>query len=87
VEKFRQILSDQINILILERDVHAKRIDFVGDNEFYKGEALVGSLVTDSAWRINKTTISQDGDVSEMWAEGTADFNKVWEDRASLSYV
>tara|TARA_R110000782_G_scaffold119292_1_gene209990 strand:+ start:188 stop:451 length:264 start_codon:yes stop_codon:yes gene_type:complete len=87
VEKFNQILLNKINLLISERDLYTKRIDFVVDNEFYKGEASVGSLVTDSVWRINKTTISEDGDVSEVWAGGSADFNKVWEDRTLLSYV
>lgn len=66
--------------------VYSKRIDFVTDNELYRGEALVGSAETSSLWRIRKIAIGVDGDVSELWAGGSANFDKVWADRSTLIY-
>lgn len=70
-----------------EDAVYSKRVDFISDDLLYKGEATVGSLETDPAWRVRLITISNvDGDVSETWASGTAEFNKVWADRATFTY-
>lgn len=66
--------------------VYSKRIDFVTDNELYRGEALVGTAETSSLWRIRKITIGVDGDVSELWANGNANFDKVWANRSTLNY-
>jgi len=71
---------------INEEDMaYSKRIDFITDNELYKGEALVGSLESAPVWRIRKITIAIDSDIAEVWASGTSDFDKVWSDR--LTYV
>ena len=67
-------------------DVYSKRIDFVSDNELYKGEALAGSSETAAVWRIRKVLIEVDSDISEKWASGTTDFDKVWANRLALSY-
>ena len=65
----------------------AKRIDFITDNELYKAEAAVGSLETDPVWRIKKITISPvDSDIVEVWASGTAAYDKVWANRLSYTY-
>lgn len=70
-----------------EDAVYSKRVDFISDDLLYKGEATVGSLETDPAWRVRLITISNvDGDVSETWASGTAEFNKIWADRATFTY-
>lgn len=66
--------------------VYSKRIDFVTDNELYRGEALVGTAETSSLWRIRKISIGVDGDITENWASGTASFDKVWANRVSFSY-
>lgn len=65
---------------------YAKQTDFVTDNLIYRGEAAVGSLVSAPAWRIRKLVIGVDGDVSETWADGNANFDNVWDDRLSLTY-
>lgn len=73
---------------IAEEDiVYAKQTDFVGDTDIYKGEAVVGSALSSSVWRIRKLVISVDGDVSEKWASGNANFDKIWDNRLSLSYT
>lgn len=69
-----------------ELDVYSKRIDFISDDEFYKGEAFVGSPENTPVWRIRKTSIGPGGDVTETWAEGSASFDKIWTNRLSLIY-
>lgn len=66
--------------------VYTKRTDFISDSVFYQGEALPGSAESAAAWRIKRVTLGVDGDVTEVWAGGTAAFDKVWDDRAALSY-
>lgn len=66
--------------------VYSKRIDFINDNELYRGEAAVGSIESAAVWRIKKTTIANEGDITEIWAGGNANFDKTWANRVSLSY-
>lgn len=65
---------------------YARQVDFVSDTLLYRGEASVGSLSSAPFWRIRKITFAVDGDVSETWANGSALFNQVWDNRASLPY-
>jgi hypothetical protein len=65
---------------------YAKQTDFVTDSLIYRGEAAVGSLTSAAAWRIRKLVLGIDGDVSETWADGDANFDNIWDDRISLSY-
>lgn len=73
---------------VAEEDaMYAERIDFISDLELYKGEAAVGTLETASMWRIRKIVINAQGDVTKTWASGTANFDKLWIDRAALTYI
>lgn len=73
---------------IPEDDImYSKRVDFISDSILYRGEAAVGSAENLAVWRIRKIVISEDGDVTETWAAGTAAFDKVWADRVSLTYI
>lgn len=65
--------------------MYSKRIDFISDNELYKGEAPVGSSIASNSWRIRRITIVN-SDITEEWASGTASFDKRWSDRLSYSY-
>lgn len=69
-----------------EEDVYAKRVDFIGESIIYKAEAVVGTSDATAGWRIHKLAISVDGDVSETWADGNANFNKIWNDRLTYTY-
>lgn len=70
-----------------EEDImYSKRIDFVTDNNIFKGEAAVGSLESLAVWRIRQLVIASDSDVTETWASGDALFNKVWANRATYAY-
>ena len=66
--------------------VYSKRIDFVTEDELYRGEAVVGSSENVAVWRIRKVVIAGDGDVTETWAGGTADFNKQWNLRTTYTH-
>jgi hypothetical protein len=52
----------------------------------YLGKAPVGSATSAAAWQIQKLVFGVDGDVTVTWANGSADFNTIWDDRASLTY-
>jgi hypothetical protein len=69
-----------------ESELYTKRVDFITDNLFYKGEAIPGSLESAAVWRISLISIAVDGDISETWSNGTAAFNKVWDDRLTYAY-
>lgn len=72
---------------ISEEDVvYSKRIDFISDSVLYKGEAAVGSNEVNPVWRIRRITVGVDGDVTEVWAGGSADFIHSWVNRAGYSY-
>lgn len=62
-----------------------KRIDFVGDTVIYKGEAVPGTSDSASVWQISKTTFVGD-DVIVSWANGTANSDKVWNNRETYNY-
>lgn len=64
----------------------AKRIDFITDSLFYKGEALPGTATSLGTWRISKVTIAGDGDVTVLWANGSSQFANIWDNRLSLTY-
>lgn len=66
--------------------VYSKRLDVVSDYIMYRGEAVVGTPETSALWRIRKINIAIDGDISEIWASGTASFDKTWADRALYTY-
>lgn len=64
---------------------YAERVDFVGSTTIYKGWADVGADESDAVWRIQKITLNGD-DTTKIWAEGSAAFNQVWDDRLTLTY-
>jgi hypothetical protein len=66
---------------------YAKRVDSVSDTDMYKGEAVVGSSTDNAVWRIQKVVFGTDGDVTITWADGNANFDNVWDNRLSLSYL
>jgi len=63
---------------------YSKRVDEVG-LVIYVGESAIGSPESGAVWRIQK--ITQIGSVLEiLWANGSSEFNNIWDDRISLSY-
>jgi len=76
----------QIQVVEDKEMPYAKRTDIVSDLLIYKADAAVGANESAAVWRIKRLTIGSDGDVTEEWANGSASFNAVWNDRASLIY-
>lgn len=72
--------------VIGENMPYATRVDFIDSTTMYKGEAVVGTLDSGSTWRISKYVFGVDSDVTITWASGNDNFDKVWNDRVSLSY-
>lgn len=66
---------------------YAERIDIVNDSLIYKAQANPGTSDSAALWRIRRLTIGIDGDVVTQWADGNANFDNVWTNRASLNYV
>lgn len=61
------------------------QIDESNPQVIYRGFALPGALTSAAAWAIQRATIN--GDVTiYQWAAGTKNFDKVWDNRATLTY-
>ena len=71
-----------------EEEMFAQQVDFVGKTLIYRGEATPGTATSAATWRIRKLDIDNgsNGDVATTWADGNADFDNVWDNRAILSY-
>lgn len=65
---------------------YAERIDFVGEDIIYKGEAHPGSLEDEPKWRICKVTFVGEDMVKE-WANGEDTFNNMWSSHLTLTYI
>lgn len=72
-------------VVVTDLNTVARRVEFISSTQFYKGEALAGTLNATANWRISRTTISG-ATVTVLWASGNANFDKIWNNRAALSY-
>ena len=65
-----------------------KLVDEEPDDGFtYVGEAVPGTTKGQSIWRIKRIyEFGADGDLDILWANGTANFDKTWNDRATYTY-
>lgn len=64
-----------------------KLIDEVSESGFtYVGEAVPGTDKSATTWRIKRIKEFADGDLDILWANGTASFDKTWNDRATYTY-
>lgn len=54
-------------------------------NITYIGKATLNSLVSESVWQIKK--IDETTGISITWANGNANFDKIWNNRESYSYT
>ena len=64
------------------------RFDYDGSNNLlYKGRALPGSASSDAAWAIQKYTYTGGNLTLIQWANGDNALNKIWDNRAALSYA
>lgn len=87
IRKFEAInIADVINDIKTELELKfTKLIDDVTPL-LYIGEANPGSNTADAVWRIQRVDKTNDPDLEIKWANGTAAFDKVWDNRAGYSY-
>lgn len=64
----------------------ATRLDVVSSTVTYVGKAAIASATSSAVWQVQRLTSGTDGDLTIEWADGNADFDNVWDNRASLSY-
>jgi hypothetical protein len=57
-------------------------------NPIYIGLASPGTTASESFWQIKKLTFNGSNDVTDIeYADGNPNFDNVWNDRASLTYI
>ena len=54
-----------------------------GTTYLYVGKAAIGTANSSATWQIMRITQS---DTTVVWADGNAEFDNVWDNRAALSY-
>ena len=85
INKFVTLPLNGLVDAILAATKYTKLIDKVGDLT-YIGEADPGTAESAATWRIARIDEALDPDLQITWADGTADFIKVWDDRATYTY-
>lgn len=58
--------------------------DYTTASVTYVGKAAIGSGVASAVWQISK--IDETSGVVITWADGNANFDNIWDNRASLTY-
>ena len=82
-DNFLKILP---GLVVVNQDaIEANRVDVVSATVTYTGYALPGSDNDFPVWRITRATIASNV-TSIEYADGNAQFDNVWADRASLTY-
>ena len=86
-QKFQsESFNDIIERLQVGMEVQYDRLVDTDGDYVYVGEALPGTARDASTWRIKRVYEVGD-DIEIIWADNTADFVKVWDDRATYEYV
>lgn len=80
-------LASDLGSLPTSSAAYTVRLDDAGSGVTYVGEALPGTAASAASWRVKRITESgTPTDTVVEYADGDADFDNIWNDRASLSY-
>lgn len=63
----------------------AVQLDNTADPILYIGKAPIGSSTASAVWQISKLDTSSG--LSKTWADGDSDYNNIWANHASLTYI
>ena len=63
----------------------ALKLDQVTATLAYVGEATFAAPTSSALWRIRKLDTTTGVDIK--WADGNSNYDNVWDDRASLTYI
>lgn len=79
---------DGQNLQRLNADGLLTEIDYnSGTNPIYVGIAAPGTATSAANWQIKKMTYDSNNNVTAVqYGGGTASFNQIWDNRASLTY-
>lgn len=77
------VVNYKISMLIIEQPDEATQTDEDGTVTYY-GYAAPGSDTSKPVWKIKK--VDETGDLFIVWADGNANYDNIWDNRASLSY-
>jgi hypothetical protein len=84
-------VDDNQNIIQGSYNDMATRLEYnASGNLTYAGKAIAGSLSASAVWQIKLLqydTAINDNISSVLWASGTIDYNKVWDNRSGLVYL
>lgn len=76
-----------MNLVTQDIDDTRTEIDYVSTTLRYVGRASPGSATSAAAWKITRQTFdSSQRLIRTAFADGDANYNNVWDNRASLSY-
>jgi hypothetical protein len=64
---------------------YAMQVDDAGSGVTYQGWAVPGPTTSSAGWRIKRITQTGD-DYAIVFADGNANFDNIWDNRAGLSY-
>ncbi len=64
-----------------------KEIDEIPGGDMYIGTALPGTGTSTGTWAIKRVQSGAGGDISITWANGNSQYDKVWDDRATYTYL
>ena len=81
-----QSFIDVLDRIKADLEIQYNRLIDTVDNFIYIGEALPGSATSDAKWRIKRVDQQAGDDYNIIWAEGSADFDKIWDNRLTLTY-
>jgi hypothetical protein len=60
-------------------------IDENNPNFVYRGYSMPGSKTSDAVWAVEKVSVKK-GVLTSQWAAGNKNFDKVWDNRATLAF-
>lgn len=78
-------LSDVLQRIKVDLEVQYNRLIDTEGSFIYVGEADPGTATSESSWRIKRIEEIGD-DYNILWASGSADFDKIWDDRLTFTY-
>lgn len=66
-----------------EEDASGLRVDQASSTVIYLGEGLFGALTSEAKWKIKKIDLSN----GVVITSASQNFDQIWDNRASLTYV
>lgn len=83
------IIEARLDDLEALTEIEQNLVDYISETVLYRGETFDNlSLTSAPDWRIRKRVISGTGDsVTDTYAEGDNTFDKIWDNRASYTYL